>query len=62
MRNAAAKGVKIGRPKATKDSVPTNFYRHYAAYKNGHLNLSELARVCGISRTTAYKYISLLEQ
>jgi len=25
------------------------------------LNVSELARVCDISRTTAYKYIGLLE-
>ena len=34
--------------------------RHYPAYKRGQLNVSELARVCNISRTTAYKYISLL--
>ena len=32
-----------------------------AAYKNGQLNISELARACDISRTTAYKYIELLE-
>ena len=62
MANAKAKGAKIGRPKATKDSVPANFYRHYPSYKSGQFNLTELARVCGISRTTAYKYISLLEQ
>ena len=29
--------------------------------RNGQLNISELARVCDISRTTAYKYKSLLE-
>ena len=33
----------------------------YPAYKKGQLNVSELARVCNISRTTAYKYINLLE-
>ena len=31
--------------------------RHYPAYKSKQLNVSELARVCDISRTTVYKYI-----
>lgn len=61
MRNAKAKGAQIGRPQTTKEDIPPCFYRHYPAYKNGQLNLSELARVCAISRTTAYKYIGLLE-
>ena len=62
MENAKAKGVKIGRPKATIDDIPTVFLRHYPAYRNGQLNLSELARLCDMSRTTIYKYITLLEQ
>ena len=61
MANAAAKGSKIGRPQTTKDDVPAIFLRHYPAYKSGHLNISELSRVCDLSRTTIYKYISLLE-
>ena len=61
MANAKAKGVKIGRPQLTADNIPANFYRHYPAYKSGQLNLSEFARVCDLSRTTIYKYISLLE-
>ena len=61
MANAAAKGAKIGRPQTTKDDVPAIFLRHYPAYKSGHLNISELSRVCDLSRTTVYKYISLLE-
>ena len=60
MANAKAKGVKIGRPQLTADNIPANFYRHYPAYKSGQLNLSEFARVCDLSRTTIYKYISLL--
>ena len=59
--NAKAKGAKIGRPQATADDIPAAFLRHYPAYKNKQLNMSELARVCDISRTTAYKYIGLLE-
>lgn len=61
MANAAAKGKQIGRPQTTKDSIPAIFLRHYPAYKNGQLNITELARVCDLSRTTIYKYISLLE-
>ena len=61
MANAKAKGKQIGRPQTTKDNVPAIFLRHYPAYKAGHLNISELSRVCDLSRTTIYKYISLLE-
>ena len=61
MANAKAKGKQIGRPQITADSIPAIFLRHYPAFKNGQLNVSGLARVCDLSRTTVYKYISLLE-
>ena len=61
MENARAKGRQIGRPQVSKEDIPAAFLRHYPAHKNGQLNISELARVCDISRTTAYKYNSLLE-
>ena len=61
MENAAAKGVRIGRPQVTADNIPATFLRHYPAFKKGQLNVSELARVCELSRTTVYKYIALLE-
>ena len=62
MANAKAKGAKIGRPQTTTDDIPAVFLRHYPAYRNKQLNVSELARVCDISRTTVYKYIGLLER
>ena len=62
MANAKAKGVEIGRPHLTKDQIPSIFYKHYPSYKNKQLNISELARVCGMSRTTIYKYLELLEK
>ena len=61
MENARAKGKQIGRPQVTVENIPATFLRHYPAYKKGQLNLSELARVCDLSRTTVYKYIGLLE-
>ena len=61
MANAKAKGARIGRPQATADDIPAVFLRHYPAFKNKQLNVSELARVCDLSRTTVYKYLNLLE-
>lgn len=61
MANAKAKGRKIGRRPTTKDDIPAVFYRHYPAYAAGRLNVSELARVCGLSRPTVYKYLQLLQ-
>ena len=61
MENAKAKGSRIGRPKFKKEDIPTNFLKHYASYKEGQMNLSELARVCGLSRPTVYKYLKLMD-
>ena len=61
MQIARAKGRRIGRPHVTVDNVPSSFLKHYPAYKAGKMNLSELSRICNLSRTTIYKYISLLE-
>jgi len=61
MANAKAKGVRLGRPQMTKDDIPQIFYRHYPAFVKGELNVSELARVCGLSRNTVYKYVGLLD-
>ena len=33
------------------------FYKHYLAFVAGTMNLTELARVCGLSRSTVYKYL-----
>ncbi len=60
MQNARDKGRRIGRPQTTKDDIPANFYKHYPAYVAGSMNVSELARICGLSRPTVYKYLKLL--
>lgn len=60
MANARDKGKSIGRPQTTKNDIPAIFYKHYPAYMSGKLNVSELARVCGLSRPTVYKYLGLV--
>ena len=58
--NARAKGKQIGRKPVTKADLPAVFLKHYPTYVNGDMNVSELSRVCGLSRPTIYKYISLM--
>lgn len=60
MQNAKAKGKKVGRRPTTKDDIPAVFYKHYPAFSAGKMNLSELARVCDLSRPTVYKYLKLI--
>ena len=61
MANAKAKGKQIGRPRTTRDDIPSVFYKHYPAYIAGKMNVSEFARVCKISRPTLYKYLKLVK-
>ena len=61
MANAKAKGKKIGRKPTTKEDIPAVFYKHYPAYAAKKMNVSELARVCKLSRPTVYKYLSLIQ-
>ena len=60
MANAKAKGKKVGRPQTTKDDIPAVFYKHYPAFASGNMNVSELARICDLSRPTVYKYLKLI--
>ena len=60
MANAKAKGIKVGRKPTTKEDIPAVFYKHYPAYTAKKMNLSELARVCKLSRPTVYKYLKLI--
>lgn len=58
--NAKAKGKKVGRPYLTKDDIPASFMKHYPALVERKMDVSELARVCGISRPTVYKYMKMM--
>ncbi len=60
MANAKARGAKVGRPKLTKEDIPALFYKHYPAYAAGKMNITELARVCDLSRPTVYKYLKMV--
>ena len=60
MANAKEKGKHVGRPQTTKDDIPAIFYKHYPSFASGQMNVSELARICGLSRPTVYKYLKMV--
>ena len=61
MANAKEKGRQIGRKPVTKEDLPSTFVKYYPSYMNGTMNVSELARVCQLSRPTIYKYLNLVK-
>ena len=60
MQNAIVKGRRVGRKPTTKDDIPAIFYKHYPAFVARQVNVSEFARLCGLSRPTVYKYLKLV--
>jgi len=59
MANAVSKGAVLGRPATTLDNLPTDFLKHCPKYMNKQINVSELARLCKVSRQTTHKYINI---
>lgn len=60
MANAKAKGRQVGRRPTNKDDISDVFYKHYPAYVAEQMNVSELARICDLSRPTVYKYLKMV--
>lgn len=62
IKNAKAKGKILGRPKLTKDNLPTNFWKYYGMYMNKQINITEMAKMMNVTRATVYKYMRLVEK
>jgi len=60
LAHARAKGIRLGRPKLTPKEIPKQVTDKFTLYQSGQLTKTEYARLCGISRPTLYKYISLM--
>ena len=60
LQNAREKGRVGGRPRTTTNDIPPIFYKHYPSFTAGKINVSELARLCGLSRPTVYKYLKMV--
>lgn len=55
------KGIVGGRPKTCRENIPDIFYKYYPMYKNGQLNKVEFSKITGLSRSSIYKYIDIVE-
>jgi len=62
MANAKAKGKRIGRPETTVATLPGKFWKCYDLHQKGIVNIADMARMMGCSRTTVYKYMELAQQ
>lgn len=51
-----------GRPRTTIDNIPEIFYKYYAMYTNHQINKVEFSKITGLSRSSIYKYIGLVEK
>lgn len=60
LANAKAKGKTLGRRPITKADLPAPFLKYYPSYADGTMSITELARICGLSRPTIYKYIKMV--
>lgn len=58
--NARAKGKRIGRPSLQRDDIPDAFWRYLDLYRTHQINVTELARLAGVSRPTVYRYLSVI--
>ena len=61
LQNAKAKGITIGRPATSEDTIPSTFFKYYPKYKSGEINKAEFARLCSVSYPTIFKYIAIVE-
>ena len=63
MQRARENGKVIGRKTLTIEMIPDDFKKiHYPKIKNKETTVSELSRQLGMSRTTIYKYIGMIEK
>ena len=56
---AKEKGVKFGRPRA---EAPDSFREIYEKWKRREITVSEAADICGVSRSTFYRFVREHEQ
>lgn len=57
--NAKAKGKHTGRPVMSKDNLPALFLKYAPLYHQGQLTKKALAKLCGVSYPTIFKYITI---
>ena len=60
IRNARAKGIRLGRPSLTVDDIPKKVLENYEKYRERIISKVDYSKICGISRPTLDKYIAIM--
>jgi DNA invertase Pin-like site-specific DNA recombinase len=60
LANAKAKGKMVGRPQLKFEDIPRKVIENYEHYKNGVVNKTDYAKICGVSRPTLDKYLGVI--
>lgn len=61
LASSKERGIIGGRPRTTIDNIPESFYKYYAMYKNNKITKVEFSKISGLSRSSIYKYINIIE-
>ena len=62
LASSREKGIIGGRPRVTSDTIPEQFYKYYPMFKNNQITKVEFAKISGLSRSSIYKYLSIVEK
>ena len=62
LENCKRKGIKLGRPKITKEDIPDKFYRLLDLYNKGLIRKCDFASSMGWSRPKLDRYLKINEQ
>ncbi len=60
IRNAKAKGIRLGRPNVTAADLPKAVIDNYTLWKTGYISKKDYAKLCDVSRPTLDRYIGLM--
>lgn len=60
IKNARAKGIRLGRPPVTAANLPKAALDNFALWKEGYISKKDYAKICEVSRPTMDKYIALM--
>lgn len=60
--NARSKGKRVGRPALLSSDIPAKVIKSYELYQSGTISKVDYARMCGISRPTLDKYLSIMAE
>jgi DNA invertase Pin-like site-specific DNA recombinase len=60
IKNAKAKGIRLGRPALQASDIPKTVLEHFDVFKAGYISKKDYAKICEVSRPTLNRYLAML--